>query len=104
MKRYFYKNTVSNIIKIFKILKKAEEEGEMMTISKISSLTGIHKWSVSRTIDLYMNPFVEITIPEHLDDVGLQLKIVRLKNPETTTEKVSNYLKTAKRIKNREDF
>ncbi len=98
MSRSFYRNTINNVIKIFNALKKAEEDGEMMTISKIASITGIHKWSVSRTIDIYMSPFVEITIPEHLEDVGLQLKIVRLKDLGTSLEQVSNYLKMSKKI------
>ena len=98
MPRFFYRSTINNIVKIFNVLKKAEEDGDLMTISKIASITGIHKWSVSRTIDLYMSPFVEITISEHLEDVGLQLKIVRLKNTEIKLDQVSNYLKTAKKI------
>ncbi len=100
MGRGFYKNTINNVIKIFTVLKKAEEENETMTISKIASLTGIHKWSVSRTIDIYMSPFVEVIIPEHLEDVGLQLKIVRLKDSDTKLEKISNYLKMSKKIRN----
>ncbi|MBN2101860.1 MAG: hypothetical protein JW716_03245 [Candidatus Aenigmarchaeota archaeon] len=98
MSRSFYRSTVNNIIKIFNVLKKAEEDSEMMTISKIASITGIHKWSVSRTIDLYMSSFVEITVPEHLEDVGLQLKIVRLKDPDTKIEQVSNYIKMSKNL------
>ena len=61
MSRSFYRNTVNNIVKIFNVLKKSEEDGELMTISKIASITGIHKWSVSRTIDLYMSPSVSYT-------------------------------------------
>ena len=96
--RSFYKKTINNVIRIFSVIKKAEETGEIMTISKIASITGIHKWSVSRTIDLYMTPFVDVIIPEHLEDMGLHLKIVRLKDPETTIEKISNYLKTLKKM------
>ncbi|NOX71437.1 MAG: hypothetical protein GXO64_01935 [Candidatus Micrarchaeota archaeon] len=96
MVRSFYKNTISNVMKIFITLKKASDEGEMMTISKIAAATGIHKWSVSRTIDLYMSPFVEVIIPEHLEEVGLNLKIVRLKDENVTMERIANYLKTKK--------
>ena len=98
MARSFYKNTIGNVIKIISVLKQSENDGEVMTISKIAALTGIHKWSVSRTIDVYMSPFVEVIIPEHLEDVGLQLKIIRLKDPEITIERISNYLKAKKKI------
>ena len=93
MRKPFYKNTIANIVKIFTVLKKAEEAGDVMTISKIAAATGIHKWSVSRTIDIYMSPFVEVIIPEHLEDVGMQLKIVRIKDTNATMERITNYLK-----------
>ncbi|MCK4531961.1 MAG: hypothetical protein KAT94_03770, partial [Candidatus Aenigmarchaeota archaeon] len=63
-RKNYYKNTVKNVIRILNLLKKSGQDGELVTISKISKLTGLHKWTVSRTIDLYMSPYVEIMIPE----------------------------------------
>lgn len=92
-RKNYYKNTVKNVIHILNLLKKSEKEGELLTISKISKLTGLHKWTVSRTIDLYMSQYVEITIPEGFEDVGLKIKFVRLKNPDITKEQVLRLLK-----------
>jgi hypothetical protein len=89
----YYRNTVKNVILIFNLLKKSERDGEVLTISKISKLTGLHKWTVSRTLDLYMSPYVEITVPEGFEDVGLKIKFVRLKNPQMTKEQVVRFLK-----------
>ncbi len=93
----FYKNTYSNVIKIFKCLKNAEkEESGFLTVSKISKLTKLHKWTVSRTLDLYMQPFVEIVVPEGFEDVGLHIKFIRLKNPDIPENRVLDLMKTKK--------
>jgi hypothetical protein len=92
-KKEYYKKTVKNIIQILNCMKMAEDKGEMLTISKISKMTGLHKWTVSRTIDLYMSPYVEILIPEGFDDVGLKIKFVKLKNPNITKEQALRFLK-----------
>jgi hypothetical protein len=89
----YYKNTVKNVMQILDLLKKSENEGELLTVSKISRLSGLHKWTVSRTIDLYMSPYVEIMIPEGFEDVGLKIKFVKLKNPGITREQVLRFLK-----------
>lgn len=91
--REYYKNTVKNVLLVFDLLKKSEETGELLTISKISKITGLHKWTVSRTLDIYMSPYVEITVPEGFDDVGLKIKFVRLKNKSMTKEQVLRFLK-----------
>ncbi|NIO21487.1 MAG: hypothetical protein GTN76_12290 [Candidatus Aenigmarchaeota archaeon] len=80
-------------MQILNLLKKYEKTGELLTISKISKLTGMHKWTVSRTLDLYMQNFVEITIPDGFEDVGLHIKFVRLKRPDITKEQVLRLLK-----------
>jgi len=92
-RKEYYKKTVKNVIQIFNCMKMAEEKGEMLTISKISKMTGLHKWTVSRTIDLYMSQYVEILIPEGFDDVGLKIKFVKLKNPNMTREQALRFLK-----------
>jgi hypothetical protein len=40
-----------------------------------------------------MSPYVEITVPEGFEDVGLRIKFVKLKNPGMTKEQVLNFLK-----------
>ncbi len=88
----YYKKTIKNVMQIFSLLKEANARNELLTVSKISKLTGLHKWTVSRTLDLYMSPYVEITIPEGFDDVGLRIKFVRLKNKNMTREQVLRFL------------
>ena len=96
-----YKNTTKNVLKIFKVLKDAEKAGEsFLTVSKISRLTNIHKWSVSRTLDLYMSPYIEMLTPEGFEDVGLQIKFVRLKNPNMTEKHALRFLKIGNLLKN----
>lgn len=95
----FYRNTYSNVIKIFKCLKDAEkEENGFLTVSKISKLTKLHKWTVSRTLDLYMQPFVEIVIPEGFEDVGLHIKFIRLKDPDISENRVLDLLRAKKML------
>ena len=89
----YYTNTVKNVIQIFNLLKKTEKTGDVLTVSKISRLTGLHKWTVSRTLDIYMSQYVEILIPEGFEDVGLKIKFVKLKNPKMTKEQVMRFLK-----------
>jgi hypothetical protein len=98
-KTKFYKKTFNNIIKIFNVLREYEkEEKGFLTVSKISKITGLHKWTVSRILDLYLYPYVEIITPEHLDEVGLNLKLVRLKDPNLSLENLIKYLKLSRKI------
>ncbi len=81
----FYKNTKSNALKIFRFLKKCEDEDRgHVTVGEISRATGLHKWIVSRTVDLWMQHVVEEIIPEQLEDVGLKIKLIKLKDPNIT--------------------
>jgi len=83
----FYKNTKKNAIKILRVLKKSHELGEgYMSVSEVARRTGLHRWTVSRTLDVWMGPFVEMVIPEELEYVGLKIKLVRLASPEITEE------------------
>ena len=85
----FYKNTKRNVLKIFRFLKKCEEEDRgHVTVGEIARGTGLHKWIVSRTLDLWMQHVVEVVIPERLEDVGIRLKLVRLKSPDITEAQV----------------
>ena len=89
MAKRFYKNTKINAVKIFRCLKQAymEDRGPI-TVSEIARLTSLHKWSVSRTIDVWLHPFVESVIVEELEQVGLRIKLIRLKNPDMTEEQL----------------
>jgi hypothetical protein len=99
----FYKNTIKNVLKIFNVLKNFEKKEEgFLTVSKLSKLTGLHKWTVSRTLDLYMHPFVDIITPEGFEDVGLQIKFIKLKNVKIKEEQVLRFLKFSKIIRGRE--
>ena len=87
--RGFYKNTKTNVVKIFRFLKQCEEEDRgHVTVGEISRGIDLHKWIVSRTIDLWMHHFLDIIIPERLEDVGLRIKLVKLKEPGLTEEQV----------------
>ena len=90
--RGYYKNTIKNVMQIFSLLQEAEKSGELLTVSKISKITGLHKWTVSRTLDIYMAPYVEISVPDGFEDVGLKIKFVRLKNTAMTKEQVLRFL------------
>jgi len=93
VRKSYYKNTLKNVIQIFNLLKKSEKTGDFLTVSKISKITGLHKWTVSRTLDLYMSPYVEITVPEGFEDIGLRIKFVKLKDPSMSKEQVLRFLK-----------
>ena len=98
-KKKAYKNTSVNIIKIFKILKVAADEDEgFMTVSEIARRTKLHKWTISRTLDLYMNSIVDVVQPPELEALGLQVKLVKLNNPDMTAQQVISYLKIRSKI------
>lgn len=100
--RKYYKNTVKNVLLIVKVLKESEKDGNsFLTVSKIAKLTNLHKWTVSRTLDMYMHPYVEMTTPEGFEDVGLQIKFIRLKNPNIDEKQVLRFLKLDSVIKDK---
>jgi hypothetical protein len=57
-------------------------------VGEIARETGLHKWTVSRTLDVWMAPFVDMVIPEELEDLGMKLKLVKLSNPGIKEEQV----------------
>lgn len=78
--------TRRNIVKILRVLKHAQSGGEgFLTINKIARRAGIHKWTVSRTIDLYC-PYISVRMIEELDSLGLTAKMVQLEDPAITEE------------------
>lgn len=85
----FYKNTTENVVRIYQVLKKAHREDRgHITVGEIARESGLHKWTVSRTLDVWMAPFVEMVIPEELEDLGMRLKLVKLRNPNVGEEQV----------------
>lgn len=66
---------------------------DYLTVGEISKMSGLHKWTVSRTLDLFMQPFVEMIIPVELEQIGLKIKLVKLKDPKTTEQQVLRGLK-----------
>ena len=91
--RQFYKNTVSNVRKIFYVIKESAKNDEgYLSVSEIARRSGLHKWIVSRTIDIWMAPFLDIVIQEELDQVGLKIKLIRLENANTTEEQIMRAL------------
>jgi len=87
--RQFYKNTVTNVRKIFTVLKQSSVADEgYLSVSEIARRSGLHKWTVSRTIDIWMAPFLDVVIPEELDQVGLKIKLVKLLKPTITEDQV----------------
>jgi hypothetical protein len=85
----YYKNTVDNVLRIYRVLMRAHgEDRGHLTVGEIARETGLHKWIVSRTLDVWMTPFVDMVIPEELEDVGLKIKLVRIRNPDLGEEQI----------------
>jgi hypothetical protein len=85
----FYKNTIKNVVRIYRVLQKAHgEDRGHLTVGEIARESGLHKWTISRTLDVWMSPFVDMVIPEELEDIGLKLKLVKIKNPNINEEQV----------------
>ena len=88
-----YKKTEKNILKILKALRKAPELGkDYLTVGEIAKESGLHKWTVSRTLDIFMDPFIDMIVPEELEAFGLKIKLVKLKS-FVTDKQVLNSLK-----------
>ena len=99
-RRDHYKGTSVNIVKIFKALREAARDGEgYLTVSELARRGRMHKWTVSRTVDLYMHNILEIVKPDELEAIGLQAKLVKLKDPNMSLEQLVNYLKLRRKLK-----
>jgi hypothetical protein len=98
-KKHAYRNTSVNIIRIFKVLRAAANEGEgFLTVSEIARRSSMHKWTVSRTLDLYMGPIVDVVQPPELEAIGLQVKLTKIRDPAIKPEQVISYLKMRRKI------
>ena len=90
----FYKTTNTNVLKIYRFLQETHSSGtDFSTVGEIARGTGLHKWTVSRTLDIWMSPIVDTTIPEELEDVGLKLKLIKLTKTDLSEEQVLRMLK-----------
>lgn len=97
-----YKATPANVMRIFRALNESSSGegvgGGFVTVSEIARRAGLHKWTVSRTIDLYMAPLVEVVQPPELAALGLQVKLVKLRDPGLKPEQVVSYLRLRRKI------
>ena len=91
-KKGISKKTKVNILKILKVLRKAHSDGDLMTVNKIAKQANLHKWSVSRILDLYMSPYVSIKVIEELEALGMNAKLVALAKPDITDEQALRVL------------
>lgn len=87
--------TKANIAKIINLLR---EQGQMH-IRGISRSLDIHPMSVSRLIDTYLSPFLEIN---EINEFGLKAKIVKIREGKEsiTIEDILKYLDIKKKIRN----
>ncbi len=82
---------------IARIISMLREHGQMH-IRGISRITGIHPMTVSRLIDGYLSPFLEIN---EINEFGLKAKIVKLREDKQniTLEDILKYINIKRRIK-----
>lgn len=83
----YYANTKVNVARIFRVLSDSAKNDEgFLSVGEVARRSGLHKWTVSRTVDIWMGPMVEMVIPEELEEVGLKIKLVKLAKPDMTEE------------------
>lgn len=87
--------TKKDIVRIIDLLR---NEGQMH-IRGISRALEIHPMTVSRLIDSYLSPFMEIN---EINEFGLKAKLVRLREDrkKITAEDVLKYVELRKKIRN----
>ncbi len=91
--------TKAQITDIISILR---EQGQMH-VRGISRALGIHPMTVSRTIDNYLSPFLEIN---EIKEFGLKAKLVKLREDKKNiaVNDILKYLEIKKRIRNNKIF
>jgi len=85
-------DTIKKIGKILFVLKETED---WLHLREISRRTGIHHQTISEIIDKYLNQFVSI---QKLDDYGLNVKLIKIKDKKVDLNSVIKYLKYMKKI------
>ena len=87
------KRTIEKMGKILLVLK---ETGDWLHIREISRKTNIHPQTVSNIVDKYLYPAVEI---RNLEEYGLKVKLVKIKDLNTNLKGILKYLKLMERTK-----
>ncbi|MBU5689685.1 MAG: helix-turn-helix domain-containing protein [Candidatus Aenigmatarchaeota archaeon] len=85
-------DTIKKIGKILFVLKESED---WLHLREIGRRTGIHHQTVSEILDKYLNQFI---LTQNLNDYGLKLKLVKLKDKKVDLKGVLTYLKYMKKI------
>ncbi len=86
------KDTIKKIGKILFVLKETQD---WLHLREISRRTGIHHQTVSEILDKYLNQFI---LTQNLNEYGLKLKLVKLKDKKVDLKGVITYLKYMKKI------
>ncbi|MFZ3077719.1 MAG: hypothetical protein WA139_04645 [Candidatus Aenigmatarchaeota archaeon] len=96
--------TISNRTKvhIMKIIGLLQKEGQMH-VRGISRALEIHPMTVSRIIDSYLSPFLEIN---EINEFGLKAKIVKIREDKEniTIEDILKYLEVKKKIRDNKTY
>lgn len=89
-------------VQIAKIIGLLQKEGQMH-VRGISRALGIHPMIVSRVIDNYLSPFLDIN---EINEFGLKAKLVKLRKDKEniTIEDVMKYIEIKKRIRNSKTY
>jgi DNA-binding IclR family transcriptional regulator len=85
-------DTIKKIGKILIVLKETED---WLHLREISRRTGIHHQTVSEMLDKYLNQFILV---QRLDDYGLKVKLVKIKDRKVDLNGVLKYLKYMKKL------
>jgi DNA-binding IclR family transcriptional regulator len=85
-------DTIKKIGKILLVLKESED---WLHLREISRRTGIHHQTVSEILDKYLNQFI---LTQNLNEYGLKLKLVKIKDKKVDLKGVITYLKYMKKI------
>jgi len=85
-------DTIKKIGKILLVLKESED---WIHLREISRRTDIHHQTVSEILDKYLNQFI---LTQNLNEYGLKLKLVKLKDKKVDLNGVITYLKYMKKI------
>jgi DNA-binding IclR family transcriptional regulator len=87
------KHTIEKMGKIILTLK---ETRDWLHIREISRKTNIHPQTVSNIIDKYLSPAIEV---RNLNDYGLKVKLVKIKDLDANLEGILKYLKITGKVK-----
>lgn len=89
-------------VQIIKVIGLLQKEGRMH-VRGISRALGMHPMTVSRIIDGYLTPFLEIN---EINEFGLKIKLVKIREDKEkiAIEDVLKYLDIKKRIRHNKTY